>query len=379
MRNRCRIAERISVNALWTFSDDTRSKVSLHISDYFLPASADFDGDHHQLFILSQFSVYNRPWEPKGNALLWFDTVLFRVRISDIRHRWVPFFLLLLYFWFLFSIHEWHLRWLDDSNADVCYLRTAAPKHASKVDYKAQYGEFELATMILLSSAIASSLLSICFAIFTIFTVFGALAHCVMLLTATICSISAFVVYTYFNELKDNQNETVNGNIIRYHFGWAYYWSGGASAGLFAAFICSLFASACVLLHKQQKNRIDSVVLWHLDRSLSFQATSCLLLSHFTWITATPYHKDRLFPIASMTSHLPHGQTFRVIWLYSLSPEQTILCNCTRWDTNESFWKKKFHPQQFTNQDSQRKTNIINRTKVEKKQARKQNFKKKAK
>ncbi|VDM60673.1 unnamed protein product [Angiostrongylus costaricensis] len=116
------------------------------------------------------------------------------------------------------------------------------------------FAEFELATLILLSSAIASSLLSICFAIFTIFTVFGALAHCVMLLTATICSISAFVVYTYFNELKDNQNET-------YHFGWAYYWSGGSSAGLFVAFICSLFASACVLLHKQQKNRIDSIVL----------------------------------------------------------------------------------------------------------------------
>ncbi|KAE9415481.1 hypothetical protein Angca_001773 [Angiostrongylus cantonensis] len=102
----------------------------------------------------------------------------------------------------------------DDSNADVCYLRTAAPKHASKVDYKAQYGEFELATMILLSSAIASSLL-----------------HSQISL------------------------------LFQYHFGWAYYWSGGASAGLFAAFICSLFASACVLLHKQQKNRIDSVVL----------------------------------------------------------------------------------------------------------------------
>uniref|UniRef100_A0A0K0DQR3 MARVEL domain-containing protein n=1 Tax=Angiostrongylus cantonensis TaxID=6313 RepID=A0A0K0DQR3_ANGCA len=134
-------------------------------------------------------------------------------------------------------------------------------RYCFESEYQTFGTEFELATMILLSSAIASSLLSICFAIFTIFTVFGALAHCVMLLTATICSISAFVVYTYFNELKDNQNETLNGNIIRYHFGWAYYWSGGASAGLFAAFICSLFASACVLLHKQQKNRIDSVVL----------------------------------------------------------------------------------------------------------------------
>ncbi|KJH50064.1 hypothetical protein DICVIV_03785 [Dictyocaulus viviparus] len=121
--------------------------------------------------------------------------------------------------------------------------------------------EFELATLILLSCAVASSLMSIFFAIFTIFTVFGALAQCVMLLTAAICSISAFIVYTYFNELKDNQNETVNGNLIRYHFGWAYYWSGGASAGLFLAFICSLFASACVLLHNQQKKRINTILL----------------------------------------------------------------------------------------------------------------------
>lgn len=28
----------------------------------------------------------------------------------------------------------------DDSNADVCYLRTAAPKYATKIEYKAQYG-----------------------------------------------------------------------------------------------------------------------------------------------------------------------------------------------------------------------------------------------
>ncbi|EPB67726.1 hypothetical protein ANCCEY_13186 [Ancylostoma ceylanicum] len=218
----------------------------------------------------------------------------------------------------------------DDSNADVCYLRTAAPKYATKIEYKTQYGEFELATLILLSCAIASSLLAICFAICTIFTPFGALAHSVMLLVATICSISAFIVYTYFNELKDNQNETVNGNIIRvskqanqkpkqaslglfpndfcqfssvlyilhnpdqrlfqsidsamvglarplsqlnwaasrlcpaglrYHFGWAYYWSGGAAACLFVSFVCSLFASACVLVHKQQKDKIDTVVL----------------------------------------------------------------------------------------------------------------------
>ncbi|VDM65746.1 unnamed protein product, partial [Strongylus vulgaris] len=103
----------------------------------------------------------------------------------------------------------------DDSYADVCYLRSAAPRYATKIEYKSQYGDFELATLILLSCAIASSLLAICFAICTIFTPFGALAHCVMLLSATICSISAFIVYTYFNELKDNQNETVNGNIIR--------------------------------------------------------------------------------------------------------------------------------------------------------------------
>ncbi|VDL67647.1 unnamed protein product, partial [Nippostrongylus brasiliensis] len=65
--------------------------------------------------------------------------------------------------------------------------------------------------MILLSCAIVCGLLAICFAICTIFTVFGALAHCVMLLVATICALSAFIVYTYFNELKDNQNETLNG------------------------------------------------------------------------------------------------------------------------------------------------------------------------
>ncbi|XGW29057.1 hypothetical protein V3C99_008674 [Haemonchus contortus] len=149
----------------------------------------------------------------------------------------------------------------DDSNADVCYLRTPAPAHATKIEYKTHFGDFELATLILLSCAIASSLLAICFAICTIFTPFGALAHCVMLLTATICSLSAFIVYTYFNELKDNQNETLNGNITRYHFGWAYYWCGGAAACLSAAFICSLFASTCVLLHKQQKNKVDTIVL----------------------------------------------------------------------------------------------------------------------
>ncbi|KAK6047711.1 hypothetical protein COOONC_14785 [Cooperia oncophora] len=76
-----------------------------------------------------------------------------------------------------------------------------------------------------------------------------------------ICSLSAFIIYTYFNELKDNQNETLNGNITRYHFGWAYYWCGGAAACLSAAFICSLFASTCVLLHKQQKNKVDTIVL----------------------------------------------------------------------------------------------------------------------
>ncbi|ETN77131.1 hypothetical protein NECAME_11244 [Necator americanus] len=94
----------------------------------------------------------------------------------------------------------------DDSNADVCYLRTAAPKHATKIEYKTQYGEFELATLILLSCAIAASLLA-------------------------------------------------------YHFGWAYYWSGGAAACLFVSFVSSLFASACVLVHKQQKDKIDTVVL----------------------------------------------------------------------------------------------------------------------
>lgn len=47
------------------------------------------------------------------------------------------------------------------------------------------FQEFELATLILLSCAIASSLLAICFAICTIFTPFGALAHSVMLLVAS--------------------------------------------------------------------------------------------------------------------------------------------------------------------------------------------------
>ncbi|CAJ0602598.1 unnamed protein product [Cylicocyclus nassatus] len=149
----------------------------------------------------------------------------------------------------------------DDSMADVCYLRSAAPRYLTKIEYKAMYGDFELATLILLSCAIACSLLAICFAICSIFTPFGALAHCVMLLAAAICSVSAFIVYTYFNELKDNQNETVNGNIIRYHFGWAYYWSGGAAACLFCSFICSLFAAVFVLVHKQQRDKIDTVVL----------------------------------------------------------------------------------------------------------------------
>uniref|UniRef100_A0A1I7XHX7 GPI mannosyltransferase 2 n=1 Tax=Heterorhabditis bacteriophora TaxID=37862 RepID=A0A1I7XHX7_HETBA len=47
----------------------------------------------------------------------------------------------------------------------------------------------------------------------------------------------------------------------QFHFGWAYYWSGGAAGCLILSFICGLFASACVLVHKKQQRKMETVVL----------------------------------------------------------------------------------------------------------------------
>ncbi|CAB3409915.1 unnamed protein product [Caenorhabditis bovis] len=150
----------------------------------------------------------------------------------------------------------------DDSNSKICHLRTyinsaycVSDISSSHKSTRNCFGEFELATIILMSASMACCLLAFFFSICTIFTSFGALAHSVILIAATICSVSGFFAYTFFYELKENQYETIKGYQFQLHYGWAYYIFGFAGFLQFVAVGCSLFGSAMVLVHKNKKRQ----------------------------------------------------------------------------------------------------------------------------
>ncbi|CAA92972.3 CLaudin-like in Caenorhabditis [Caenorhabditis elegans] len=149
----------------------------------------------------------------------------------------------------------------DDSNSKTCHLRNYINSaHCQEGGSHTQpsrdcFGDFELASIILISASLGCCILAICFAICTIFTSFGALAHSVVLIAAAMCSLSGFLTYTYYYELKDNQYELVSGYQFQIHYGWAYYVFGFSSLLQWAAFVCSLFGSAFVLVHKNKKRQ----------------------------------------------------------------------------------------------------------------------------
>ncbi|CAD6197145.1 unnamed protein product [Caenorhabditis auriculariae] len=160
----------------------------------------------------------------------------------------------------------------DDSNSKTCHLRNYI-RSAQCEDTKGQlkeskstrncFGDFELASVILIAIAMGCCLLSLVFTIWTIFTSFGALANSVVLLAAAISSLSAFLTYTYYYELKENQSEIIAGYQYLIHYGWAYYLLGSSAAILIVAFVCSVFGSAFVLVSKsrKRKSKVQSISL----------------------------------------------------------------------------------------------------------------------
>lgn len=151
----------------------------------------------------------------------------------------------------------------DDSNSKTCHLRnyinSAYCQDRANSNHEKStrncFGDFELATIILISASMGCCILAICFSICTIFTSFGALAHSVVLIAAAICSLSGFLAYTYYYELKENQYELVIGYQYQIHYGWAYYVFGFSSLLQWIAFVLSLFGSAFVLVHKNKKRQ----------------------------------------------------------------------------------------------------------------------------
>ncbi|CAI4231847.1 unnamed protein product [Auanema sp. JU1783] len=150
-----------------------------------------------------------------------------------------------------------------DTDGHLCYRRSKPPNDEKPLDLTYYYADFEMITLILLSISAGSIIIGLCFAICSIFTKFGALSHCVMQLVATICCTSGFVVYTYFNDLRENQSEIISGTILMYHYGWAYYCTGACSVLSLLAFICSVFGSAFFIIHSSEKNKskVESIPL----------------------------------------------------------------------------------------------------------------------
>ncbi|CAI5448362.1 unnamed protein product [Caenorhabditis angaria] len=153
----------------------------------------------------------------------------------------------------------------DDSNTKTCHLRSyinsaycSENRNSLNTHDKSSrncFGDFEFASILLISASIFCCILALFFAICTIFTSFGALAHSVVLIAAAICSCSGFLSYTYYYELKDNQYELIAGYTFLIHYDWAYYLFAFASSLQFLAFILSLFGSAFVLVHKNKKRQ----------------------------------------------------------------------------------------------------------------------------
>ncbi|CAJ0579863.1 unnamed protein product, partial [Mesorhabditis spiculigera] len=140
----------------------------------------------------------------------------------------------------------------------ACHLRRRAPKHVP-VDYRQFYSDFELCTLILLALAVLSSFMAVGFAICTLYSPLCAAAHSLVVLIAAFSSTSAYIVYTYHNELKENQMESTNGQLYLYHYGWAYYYTAASAAILLVSFVLSLVSSALYLRHRslEQEKRIS--------------------------------------------------------------------------------------------------------------------------
>ncbi|CAI2350333.1 unnamed protein product [Caenorhabditis sp. 36 PRJEB53466] len=153
----------------------------------------------------------------------------------------------------------------DDSNSKTCHLRNyinsdyCTERHRATFNHEKSarncFGDFELATIILIAASMACSILAVFFSICTIFTSFGALAQSVVLVSAAICSLSGFLTFTYNYELKDNQYEVISGYQYQIHYGWAYYVFGVSSLLQWSSFVCSLFGSAFLLVNKNKKRQ----------------------------------------------------------------------------------------------------------------------------
>ncbi|CAJ0931190.1 unnamed protein product, partial [Mesorhabditis belari] len=134
-------------------------------------------------------------------------------------------------------------------NEYSCHLRRRAPSNIP-IDYRQFYSDFELCTLILISLAILSSFMAVAFSICTLYSPLCSTAHSLVVFIAAISSTAGFIVYTYHNELKENQMESTNGVLYMYHYGWAYYYTAASSAILLIAFVISLVSSALYLRHR---------------------------------------------------------------------------------------------------------------------------------
>ncbi|PAV56828.1 hypothetical protein WR25_09646 [Diploscapter pachys] len=139
----------------------------------------------------------------------------------------------------------------DDSLKKMCHMRTYAPGVQYNIgNSRDHFGDFELATIILLVCAMVATVFGIGCSICTIFTAFGALAHSTLLLTGAVSALAGFLVYTYFSELKENQIDVVSGYQFNVYYSWAYYMTGAAAALIMSAFLISLFSSSLTLVRR---------------------------------------------------------------------------------------------------------------------------------
>ncbi|GMS97767.1 hypothetical protein PENTCL1PPCAC_19942, partial [Pristionchus entomophagus] len=149
----------------------------------------------------------------------------------------------------------------------TCYLRSMNPDQGQM--FRTGYNfpgqssndvmyEFEKTTLILVVCALILGLMSICFALCTLFSEICALAHSTLVLASTICAASGFGVYTWHNEQPDLLGENDKGNLMPYHYGWAYYYLGIAALLLLAAFLISVFAASVFFYHKRQRHVASS-------------------------------------------------------------------------------------------------------------------------
>ncbi|CAI2350332.1 unnamed protein product [Caenorhabditis sp. 36 PRJEB53466] len=158
----------------------------------------------------------------------------------------------------------------DDSNSKTCHLRnyinsdqcssSLRNRGGSNKEKSARdcFGDFELATIILMCISIVCCIIAFVFSFCAFSKQIRTISQSIdliFLLLAAICSLSGFLVYTYYYELKDNQYEVIAGYQYQIHYGWAYYVFGVSSLLQWSSFVCSLFGSAFLLVNKNKKRQ----------------------------------------------------------------------------------------------------------------------------